>query len=774
MQRVTFDRLDQALRECDGLLGKKSVSEKRACLSALLFLKYCDDAYLHKQQEILREELERTGDEDRARTEADDPGSYGDVIVVPDRARWADLAEADGTAGRLNAAMQEIETANDDLRGISQSIRFKPADNAALDRMMALLDPLPLHDGATEHRGVVGEAYEAMLLRFAEGTGTKAGDHYTPRSVVRLMIRLIGPRPGDTVYDPCVGSGGTLIHARAHVADHHPGRQEHLAVYGQEIASEQLASARINLLLHGVRDFDVQQGDTLATPRHTTGTGLRTFKKIISNPEFSGKGVPKDDDLYGRFVAGESGNKPDLLFVKHMLASLAPGGTAVTVMPHGVLFRGRKEQTIRARLLEEDRIEAVIGLAPSIFFGSGIPVCLLVLRNGGTPEHRGRVLFVNADREYTPGRVRNQLGEEHAEKIVSVCGTWRELPGFSRVVTVADLLADEANLNIRRWVDNTPPPEPDDVSAHLYGGVPLAEIAAAQEELGPFGIRLLDHFVPCDERYLAFPPTGPGAELDRIERTAEKSLAEVRASAGRWWDRHVDVLAGLEGRTRPSEVREKLIASFTDEFGADRVLDEFAWTGVIADWWASHLHTVNAWSEHGPLEPVRNWHAAIEAAEAENRRDAYAHPLAVRLLPDFLPDLALLDAERSRLNAEVKEAEEAGEPATALKKQRTAARKAVQEHEATFRPGLAGRVSGLDGPQARDLVADILHEDLAAWLDRRLATARDHAVSRYRTLIDKYERSLEQLEAERSHAAERLARCLADLAYPRREVSEIS
>jgi type I restriction enzyme M protein len=210
------------------------------------------------------------------------------------------------------------------------------------------------------------------------------------------------------------------------------------------------------------------------------------FDRVITNPPFSQNYSREGMTFPGRFRYGfapETGKKGDLMFVQHMLAVLRPGGMVATVMPHGVLFRGGVEKEIRKGLVEDDLLEAVIGLPPNLFYGTGIPACILVLRAKGakSAERQRKVLFINADAEYYAGRAQNYLRPEHIEKIVSAFDDFADVPGYAAVVSHADLVANDWNLNIRRYADNAPPPEPQDVRAHLLGGVPKAEVAARQD-----------------------------------------------------------------------------------------------------------------------------------------------------------------------------------------------------------------------------------------------------------------------------------------------------
>src|SRR5690625_1144880 len=269
--------------------------------------------------------------------------------------------------------------------------------------------------------------------------------------------------------------------------------------------------SKMNMILHGIPDADIRNGDTLAEPMHLEDGQLMRFDRVITNPPFSQNysrdGIPFPE----RFAYGwcpETGKKADLMFVQHMVSVLRQGGMVCTVMPHRVLFRGGSEKEIRQGFIQDDLLEAVIGLAPNLFYGTGIPAGMLVLRSKGAqpPERRGKVLCINADAEYRAGRAQNFLEHEHIEKIASAFEAFQDIPGFAAVVSHEELAENDYNLNIRRYADNSPPPEPHDVTAHLIGGVPKTEVAAKQDLFDAHGFDPLILLEERDERYYDFKP----------------------------------------------------------------------------------------------------------------------------------------------------------------------------------------------------------------------------------------------------------------------------
>ena len=298
------------------------------------------------------------------------------------------------------------------------------------------------------------------------------------------MVRLVDPQESMGIYDPCSGSGGMLIYARNHVADN-GGDATDLVLAGQENNGTTWAISKMNMLLHGIRDADLRNNDTLTSPEHTSGGELRRFDRVITNPPFSQNYDKASLTHTERFRYGytpEGGKKADLMFLQHMLAVLKSDGIVATVMPHGVLFRGGAEGAIRRRIIEDDLLDTVIGLGPNLFYGTGIPAAILILRAKGSKrlERRGKVLFINADRDYGEGRAQNHLRPRDEEKITDTYRNFADVDGFAKIVTLNELADNDFNCNIRRYADNSPPPEPHDVRAHLHGGVPIAETRQRQ------------------------------------------------------------------------------------------------------------------------------------------------------------------------------------------------------------------------------------------------------------------------------------------------------
>ncbi|MBM4432268.1 MAG: DNA methylase, partial [Chloroflexi bacterium] len=306
---------------------------------------------------------------------------------------------------------------------------------------------------------ILGQAYEYLIKKFADLTNKKAGEFYTPRSVVRLMVNILDPREGETIYDPACGTGGMLLEAIHHVQERHGDTRTLWGrLFGQEKNLTTSAIARMNLFLHGAADFQIVRGDTLRQPAFFSGDNLATFDCVIANPPFSLENWGEEawaSDPFGRNFAGMPPAKSgDYAWVQHMIQSMAPAtGRMAVVLPHGALFRMGREGAIRKKILGMDLLEAVIGLGPNLFYGTGLAACLLVFRRRKRPERRRKVLIVDASKEFKSGRAQNELLPEHVERIYGWYRDYADVEGVARVVTLDEIAANDHNLNIPRYVE---------------------------------------------------------------------------------------------------------------------------------------------------------------------------------------------------------------------------------------------------------------------------------------------------------------------------------
>ena len=417
-------------------------------------------------------------------------------FVVPEGCHWRDVRETSkGVGGALAHAMREIERANPD----TLSRVFGAADwnnrailgDAILKDLVEGLSAVPLGNRAVAS-DVLGDAYEYLIGKFADVTRRKkAGEFYTPRSVVRMLVELLDPRPGETIYDPACGTGGMLLGAIEHVerAGGDP-RTFFGRIFGQEKNLTTSSIARMNLMLHGVEDFRIEQADTLRRPAFTVAaSGVSAFDCVIANPPFSLRDWGREvweADPWGRAVFGLPPVKSgDYAWVSHMVASMnEPAGRMAVVLPQGALFRRGAEGRIRQALLERDLVEAVIGLAPNVFYGTGLAPAVLTLRRRKSRGRRRKVLVLDASRLFRKGRAQNFLDAEHASRIVGWVRGFRDVPDLAKVVSLDEIAREDWTLNISRYVapplGEEVPPLPQAVAAFKKA---LAGAKAAEDRL---------------------------------------------------------------------------------------------------------------------------------------------------------------------------------------------------------------------------------------------------------------------------------------------------
>lgn len=448
---------------CNILRGPINQDEFKDYVTPILFLKRISDVYDEETQRALEES---GGDEEFAAF--DENHSF----VIPDGCHWIDIRNTSENVGlSIVKAMNGIERANPEtLSGVFSSfdgVTWTDKSKLNDERLKNLIEHMSsLKVGNKNYSAdVMGDAYEYLIKKFADLSKKNAGEYYTPRTIVKLMVMLLDPKPGDTVYDPACGTGGMLIEAIRHINNR---QMTYGKIYGQENNLSTSAIARMNLFLHGASDFKVAQGDTLRNPKFIEHNQLMKFNCVLANPPFGQEKWGADSfesDKYGRNMWGcPSDSNADYAWLQHMIKSMKPTeGKLAVVLPQGVLFHGGKEGDIREQLIKSDLIEAVVALAGGVFYGTGVSACIIFLNNHKKPEHKGKVCLIDATNIYTPKRAQNEMSEKDIEEVFKLYQDYKDVVEKCKIVTIDEL--DEAgntlavNTYIEKKKQEIIPPE---------------------------------------------------------------------------------------------------------------------------------------------------------------------------------------------------------------------------------------------------------------------------------------------------------------------------
>lgn len=638
-------------KSCDELRGGMDASQYKDYVLVFLFVKYVSDKY------------------------AGDPDA---LIEVPEGGRFADMVAAKGDkeiGDKLNKIIARLADANDNLKGAINVADFNDEEKLGkgkdmvdrLTKLVAIFEGLDFGRNRAEGDDLLGDAYEYLMRHFATESGKSKGQFYTPAEVSRIMAQVIGlgeaKESTQSIYDPTCGSGSLLLKAHDE-AKTRTGLD--LAIYGQEMDNATSALARMNMVLHDCPTAEIWQDNTLSRPHFLNDQGgLKTFDFIVANPPFSTKawtsGLDPVNDLYGRFEYGTPPEKNgDYAFLLHMLKSLKSTGKAAVILPHGVLFRGGAEGSIRTRLIQQGVIQAIIGLPANLFYGTGIPACIIVLDKEGAAGRKG-IFMLDASKGFVKDGNKNRLREQDIHKIVDTFTRELDVPKYARLVPVAEIDGNDFNLNLPRYIDSTEPEDLQDIEAHLKGGIPLRDID---------GLSAYWHVFPSVRQALFADTNRSGycqlrVEPDKIKATIfdhpefTAFNQTVTALFEDWKTASTLRLNGIQLGDRPKLLIEALSESLLDTFRnhaqVSTLIDPYAVYQHLMDYWAETMQD-DVW-----MVATDGWQALRPGGANKGQPNTDLIPTALVIARCFVTEHAeveKLEAERDAISRQIEELEE--------------------------------------------------------------------------------------------------------------------
>ena len=579
-------------QSCDELRGGMDASQYKDYVLTLLFMKYVSDKYA---------------------------GRPDALIEVPEGGGFADMVRLKGDkeiGDKINTIIGELAEAND-LKGVIDQADFNDESRLGagkemqdrLSKLVAIFEGLDFRANRAEGDDLLGDAYEYLMRHFATESGKSKGQFYTPAEVSRIMAKVVGVGPDtrqdQTIYDPTSGSGSLLLKA----ADEAP---RGITVYGQEMDNATWALAMMNMILHGHETAELWRGNTLASPYFKNPNGsLKTFDFAVANPPFSAKawssGLDPVNDEFRRFEYGiPPAKNGDYAFLLHLITSLNSRGKGAIILPHGVLFRGNKEAAIRRNLILRGLIKGIIGLPANLFYGTGIPACILILDKENAHARSG-IFMIDASKGFLKDGNKNRLRAQDIHLIVDVFNRQTEVPRYSRMVPVAEIAdpANDYNLNIPRYIDSSEPEDLQDLEAHLQGGIPDRDLDALDTYWNVFPSLRQALFAGngragYSEARVETPHLKAGILGNREFKSYEARVAGIFVA---WRETHEPVLKGLEAGANPKEVIRGLSEDLLARFADLPLLDSYDVYQRLMDYWEEvmqddvYLIAADGWTE---------------------------------------------------------------------------------------------------------------------------------------------------------------------------------
>lgn len=562
-------------KSADELRGGMDASQYKDYVLTLLFVKYVSDKAKSDPYSLI---------------EVPRGGSFDDLVAVKGA---PDIGE------KMNIAIRRLAEEND-LQGVINNADFDDPNKLGegkamqdrLTNLISIFQDIDFTGSRAEGDDLLGDAYEYLMRHFATESGKSKGQFYTPAEVSRIMAQVLeipkdAPR-STTVYDPTCGSGSLLIK----VADSAPNG---LSIYGQEKDNATWALSRMNMILHGNETHDIRQGDTLSDPKFLKGERLQTFDYFVANPPFSVKTWKNGfDKEYGRFegFAEPPEKNGDYAFLLHMVKSLKSDGRGAVILPHGVLFRGNTEAQIREELIRRGLIKAIIGLPANLFYGTGIPACIIVIDKKGAANRTG-IFMIDASKGFEKDGPKNRLRPRDMRKIIDTYLAGEEVERYARMVPLSEIsdAKNNYNLNIPRYIDTSEPEDIQDLEAHLKGGIPNRDLDALGEYWDAFPNLRNELFRPLREGYSEL-TVEPDQAVKVIEESGDVKAftSSVSQAVEDWWSSHRAQLEAIDSKTRPQELIEDLGNDLLEKFRGRPLISEYSVYEQLMSYWNDTMH----------------------------------------------------------------------------------------------------------------------------------------------------------------------------------------